>query len=125
MAGLLGVALCASAAAEDAGGGRVELVLPRPASPGEEVWLQVKTGALPRGAAVEVATEDGTPVGSVSPFGAAAVRHGASYTIPLPAGAVRDGRLTLRVEIEQPGAAARAPQAGEVTVTPVYVPVAR
>ncbi|RAI37250.1 hypothetical protein [Rhodoplanes roseus] len=125
MAGLLCAALCASAAAEDAGDGTVDLVLSRPAAPDEEVWLQVKTGALPRGAEIEVATADGTPVGSVSPFGAATARQGASYTLPLPAGAGRDGRVTLRVKIQEPGAAARPPQAGEVTITPVFVAVAR
>ena len=101
----------------------VELTLPRAAAADEAVWLQVRAGALPRGTEIQVSTSDGVLLGTVSPFGGPR-GHGATYTIPLPKTAVRDGRVRLRFEVHEAGAPARPPRPGEVeSVSLIYVPV--
>ena len=39
--------------------GVIELPLPRTPSPGEEIWLQLRVGPLPRGTEIRVSTVDG------------------------------------------------------------------
>ena len=103
--------------------GTVELTLPRPAAHDEAVWIQVRAGALEPGTEIQVRTADGVPVGSVSPFGGPR-NQGATYTIPLPRTAIRDGRVRLRLDVHATGTPARPPRRGEVEdVTLIYVPV--
>jgi hypothetical protein len=101
----------------------VELALPRPPGDGEAIWVEIRAGALPRGAEIEVRTGDGARLGTVSPFGTAR-GQAATYTIPLPKSAIAGGRVELHLEVEEPGAPARAPMPGEVeSVTLIYLPV--
>jgi hypothetical protein len=103
--------------------GTVELTLPRAAAADEAVWLQVRAGALPRGTEIQVSTGDGVLLGTVSPFGTPRGQS-ATYTIPLPKTAVRDGRVRLRFEVHEVGAPARPPRPGEVeNVSLIYVPI--
>lgn len=105
--------------------GTVELTLPRPAAHDEAVWLQVRTGPLAGGAEIHVSTSDGVFLGTVSPFGGRR-DQGATYTIPLPKTAIRDGRIRVRLDVHAPEGRARAPRPGEVEdVTLIYVPVTR
>jgi hypothetical protein len=102
----------------------VELILPRPAADREAVRLQISVGELARGARLRVSTGNGVLLGTVSPFGVRRGQAAGSYTLPLPATAIVNGRVELRLEVEEPGAVARAPKPGEVEgVTLVYVPV--
>jgi len=103
----------------------VELVLPRPPAAGEAVWLEVRVGTLGRGD-IEISTRDGRPIGSVSSFGGARGQAGATYTVPLPQSEIVNGRVQLRLEVDQPGQPARAPKPGEVDgVKLIYVPVSQ
>jgi hypothetical protein len=104
--------------------GSVELALPRAAAGNEAVWLRVSLGALPPGARLRISTKDGTPLGTAAPFGARQAQQPATYTIPLPKTAIVDGRVRLRLEVDEHGAPARAPRPGEVEdVVLIYVPV--
>ncbi len=112
-------------AAELLAGERVTLTLPRPAAAHEAVWVEVRTGALPRGAEIEVRNRDGVLFGSVSPFGVRA-GMGARYTIPLPRSAIVNNQVDLLLTVHGAGAAPRLPRLGEVEgVSLVYVPVDR
>jgi hypothetical protein len=92
-------------------GGLIELQVPRALAPGDVVDLRIATGPLPAGARLSVATEDGTILGAVYPFGAP---QGTNATIPVPPDAMQDGRLRLRLQVLEPGAAPRPPRPGEV-----------
>src|SRR4051812_34269025 len=83
---LLAAAVFAPNAAGAAPAGVVDLEVPRVPGAGEELWLQVRAGTLPRGATIQVASGDGTVLGTVSSFGAPrpGAAANASYTIPLP-----------------------------------------
>lgn len=126
---LLPLWLCAAGmagAAGEARQGRVELTLPRATAPGEEAWLRIHLGTLPRGAKVRISTSGGAPVGTVSPFGAEAARSGGAYTVPLPKGAVTGGRVSLRIEVIDAAGVVRAPAASEVeSIELINVPVSR
>lgn len=106
-AALLGAA--ASAMASEPG--VLELQAPRLPAAGEAVNLQIRTGPLPRGARLEVLTEQGSALGAVFPF---AAPQGSTATMPVPSDALSGGRLRLRLEIIEPGAPPRPPRPGEV-----------
>jgi len=126
LAGLVAAKPVDPARAAEPGAATVELVLPHRATDDQAPRVQVRVGALPRGAEVVVATADGARLGSVSPFGFRNAQQGGSYTFPLPSSAITDGRVTLHLQVTQPGAAMRAPTADEVeSVTLIYVPVSR
>ena len=78
--------------------------------------LRISAGHLPPGAEILVRTMEGDVLGGVSPFGARQRAGPATYSIPVPESAVRDGRLELRLEVLQPGAPTRPPTASELGV---------
>ena len=105
---------------------RIVLDLPRAPVAEEAVWLNVRVGALARGARILVLSDDGTLLGAISPFAVVPGQEAGSYTIPLPESAVREGRVTVRLVVEGPRKATRPPMEGEVeNVGLVYVPVKR
>jgi hypothetical protein len=104
----------------------VELTLPRAPADDEAVWLQIQAGVLAPGAAIRVTGSGGELLGSVAPYGSARGAPSATYLVPLPKTAIVDGRIKVRLTIEQPGKPSRAPRADEVeNVAPVYVPVTK
>ena len=120
--GLAGLALAAGSAPS----APLDLKLARPPAPGEETWLRVQVGTLPRGTFVRVSTADGKVLESVQPFGAKAAQAGGQYTVPLPKGTVVSGRAKVRVEVVDSAGAAHAPSATEVErVELINVPVSR
>jgi hypothetical protein len=92
----------------------IELSAPRSPRPDEAVEIQIVTGPLPRGARLSVMTEQGEVLGSVAPFVLPGDEGGSSATIPVPRGMLVDGRLRLRLQVVQPGAASRTPSADEI-----------
>ena len=89
------------------------LVLPHPLRAGETAWIVVKVGAIGRGQ-INVTTASGQELGVISSFGVQLGQEAGTYPLPLPADAVRDGRVSLRLEITQFGEPPRAPTAEEV-----------
>ena len=90
------------------------LELPRPLAAGETAFIEVQVGPIGRGRTIEVTTASGQPLGVVSPFGVRAGQDAGTYPLPVPQDAIRDGRLSIRLTISQPGGAPRAPTADEV-----------
>jgi hypothetical protein len=95
-------------------GRMVTLVLPHPLRAGETAWIEVKAGTLNRGAEIEITTTAGRSLGVISPFGIPPGQQAGTYTVPLPADAISDDRVSLRLTLNQHGRAQRAPTAKEV-----------
>ena len=106
---LLTLPACAAAA-----GGETVLVLQHPLRAGESVWVAVEVGVIQRGQEILVSTTSGLVIGTVSPFGIRAGQEAGAYVLPVPAEAVRDGRLSLRLRITRFDGPPRAPTAQEV-----------
>jgi len=105
---------------------RIVLDLPRAPAAEEAVWLNVRVGALWRGARILVLTDDGTLLGAISPFAVVPGQEAGTYTIPLPESAVREGRVAVRLVLEGPRKATRRPTESEVEdVGLIYVPIKR
>jgi hypothetical protein len=90
------------------------LELPRPLAAGETAFVEVQVGPIGRGRTIEVTTASGQPLGTVSPFGVRTGQDAGTYPLPVPQDAIRDGRLSIRLTISQPGGAPRAPTTDEV-----------
>jgi len=90
------------------------LTLPRPPAAQEAVWLSVRVGVLQRGARVLVLSDDGTRLGAISPFAIPPGKEAGTYTIPLPQNFVRDGRVVVRLVVEEREHATRPATGGEV-----------
>ena len=104
----------------------VTLVLPHALRAGEAAFLEVKVGAIERGAEIEIATTEGRSLGVISPFGIRSGRQAGTYTVPLPADAISDNRVSLRLTLNQGGHAQRAPTRKEVKSIRVKImPAAR
>jgi hypothetical protein len=91
----------------------VTLVLPHPLSAGKNAWIEVRVGAIGHNE-VDVTTAAGEEIGTISPFGLRFGQAAGSYTLPVPAGAIQDGKITIRLTIIQPSGAPRAPTMQEV-----------
>jgi hypothetical protein len=111
---LLSFALLAQAASAAAPGRVVSLALPHALEDGESVWVEVKVGVIERGAEIEVETKGGETLGVISPHGIRPGEQAGTYVLPVPPGAVTDGRLTLRLVLSRYGGVGRAPTAKEV-----------
>lgn len=96
------------------GNGETTLILPHPLRQGEAVVLAVTVGRISRGQTVEIATTDGRLIGTAAPFGPQRGQGAGTFTIPVPADAVRDGRLALRLRVTTHDAPPRPPTAEEV-----------
>jgi len=94
--------------------GRIEtLVLPRALHAGETALLEVKVGVITRGSEIELATTSGRPLGVISPFGIRSGNQAGTYTVPLPADAISNGRVAVQLSLRQ-GGSQRAPTKEEV-----------
>jgi hypothetical protein len=94
--------------------GVIELAAPRAPASGEAVQIRVTVRSLPAGARLAVKTEAGEILGAVAPFGPRRDRTATTATIPVPRSALVDGRLRLRLEVIEPGGAARKARSEEV-----------
>jgi hypothetical protein len=95
--------------------GKLTVPLTRKQSSDELIVLRLKVAPLPDGANIEVFAPDKTLVGGVAPYG---VRRGSKaryYSIPIPAKAVVDKKVTVRLEvIEKTGQRKRPPVRTEI-----------
>jgi hypothetical protein len=90
------------------------LTLPHAPKPGERAFLEVELGALPSGHEVEVSSDTGRRLGVISPHAIRPGRSAGTYTLPLPADAVRGASLHVRIRITRADAAPREASADEV-----------
>jgi hypothetical protein len=90
------------------------LTLPHPLRAGETAGLEVHVGPIARGRVVNVTTASGQPLGSIAPFGTRVGEDAGTYVLPVPADAIRDGRVAIRLTITQVGGPPRPPTAQEV-----------
>lgn len=108
-AALLFAVLQAQGAAAD-----VTLELAHPLRSGEIVWVEVHVGVIARGQEIDVTTASGRELGVISPYGKHATQDAGIYSLPLPLDLIRDGHVSLRLSVTQPGAPPRAPTARQV-----------
>ena len=92
----------------------ITLVLPHPLRAGETAWIELQVGPIGRGQEIDVGTASGRQLGTISPFGVRLGQDAGTYTLPVPADAIRDGRVSARLTITQSGAPPRAPTTQEV-----------
>jgi hypothetical protein len=91
----------------------VMLTLPHALRQGETAWLLVEVGAM-NGDQILLTTQDGKPLGMISPYGTRSDQTTGTYTVPVPADAFHNGRVALRLSVSQASGAQRAPTADEV-----------
>lgn len=96
-----------------AAGQDLTLALPRPLRPGEIAWLVVEIGPIGR-REVTVSTAAGQIIGVISPFGPRAGLQAGTYPLPLPAEAIDDGHVVVRLTVSRDGAPPSAPTGEEV-----------
>jgi hypothetical protein len=89
------------------------LTLPHPLAAGETAWIELQLGPIGR-QEIDITTAAGQPLGTVSPFGPRAGQDAGTYAFPVPADAIRDGRLTVRITITQPNGSPRPATEQEV-----------
>ncbi len=91
----------------------ITLALPHALRKGETAWLLVEVGAIGHDQ-IQLMTQDGRPLGMISPFGVRSGQTAGTYTVPVPAEDLGNGRLVLRLSVLQSGHAPRAPMTEEV-----------
>jgi hypothetical protein len=91
----------------------IELTAPRELRRKDALEIQVTTAPLPAGARVVVKTDQGEVLGVVTPFSLRPAESTA--TLAVPRGALADGRLRLRLQVQEPGEPVRAARESEVS----------
>lgn len=118
------IVACADGSTAGAAASTLTLVLPRPPAPDEAVHLILKVGRLPRDARVVVRTDTGEIVGTIRPFGPSAREQGGTHVMAIPPEAVKDGKVSLVLQVEEKETGARVPTKEEVqSVTVALTPV--
>lgn len=101
-------------AADDVDHLAMELKLSRALKAGETVVLQVRLGVLPRGREVEVTTDKGRALGTISPFGVPLGQAAGTYSLPVPAEVLVDGHVSVHLSVSLPANKKRKPTTEEV-----------
>jgi len=101
----------------------VNLVLPRGLTEGEGLAAELTLGVLERGAEIQVETMSGKLLGVISPHGIRAGHEAGTYTVPVPAEAISNNRVSLRIILNRHPRGKRAPTTQELksvklTITP-------
>jgi hypothetical protein len=92
----------------------------------ESIVLRLKVPPLRDGASVDVFTLDKTLIGGVAPFGVRPGTNARYYSIPIPAKAVVNNKVTVRLEVvEKTTKRKRPPLCTEIEgATLAYTPIA-
>lgn len=98
----------------------ITLALPHVLRKGEAVWLLVEVGVIGH-EQIQLMTQNGRPLGTISPFGVRSGQAAGIYTVPVPAEAIVDGKLALQLSVLQSGRAQRAPTTEEIKSVRVVV----
>jgi hypothetical protein len=89
------------------------LVLPHALRKGETAWLLVAVGMIGHNQ-IQLTTQSGKDLGTISPFGIRSGQAAGTYTIPVPAEALSGRRLILRLSVPQADGLQRATTTEEV-----------
>jgi hypothetical protein len=109
------LAACADGPQPGVANGTLTLELPRFPAAGEAICVRISVGVLPRDSRIVVRMDNGEIVGTIAPYGIRQNQKAGVYTIPIPTKAAVSGKVSLRLEVEEKGAAtARAPTQAEV-----------
>jgi hypothetical protein len=110
-AGLLLYASCGHAAS----GQSRTLFLPHRLRAGETAFLQIQVGAIGPGKEIEVTTDSGQVLGTISPYGLRTGQNGGTYSLPVPTTAFQRDRIVIRLTLTGSGISPRVPNAAEVS----------
>jgi hypothetical protein len=88
-------------------GQETTLTLPHPLGAGETAWIELQVGPIGR-QEIDITTAAGQPLGTISPFGPRTGQDAGTYTFPVPADLIHDGRLAVRITITQANGSPRA-----------------
>jgi hypothetical protein len=95
--------------------GKLTLPLARQPAANEMLVVQIGVGAIGQGTKIVVRVSDEETAGTIVPYGVRAGQKAGMFTIPVPANAVADKKVSLRLEVLEKGAkAARAPKRAEI-----------
>jgi hypothetical protein len=111
----LGIALAADVGKE------MVLKLPHRLHPGETAWIEVRVANLARGQEIDIATDTGRFLGSISPYVRQTSSETSTYTVPLPVDAISGDHVKLRLSTDGYGGVPRAPSAEEVKSVKVKI----
>jgi len=89
------------------------LTVPAAMDTHEALWLDATVGALPRGSSLNIETEDGQLIGTISPFGVTVLTP-QTYKLALPKDAVKGSALRIRVQVQQSDGTMRVPNSQEL-----------
>ena len=104
----------------------VSIQMPRDPANDEDITANISVGILPQGATISVTTDDGKITGSISPYGYIPGAKAGNHAIPIERSAVKDGKVTLHMEVLERDKAARPPLKSEVEGAELLlVPVTR
>ncbi len=92
----------------------INLVLPRSLNEDEGLVLELKLGVLERGDEIQVQTTSGKMLGVISPYGIRSGNEAGTYTVPVPAKAISNNRVSLRITLNQHSRGKRAPNDQEL-----------
>ncbi len=102
--------------------GRQMLRLDGVPPPGGLIWIELRTGPLPRGTVLHLATPAGEWSTALVPFGTQSWQGPTSYQVAIPASAAIAGHLELDAQITLPGEDPRPPRPEELTDITVLSP---
>jgi hypothetical protein len=109
------VSTCADDPKPGVANGALILQLPRSPAADEAVCVRISVGVLPRNTRIVVRLGNGEIVGTVAPYGVRPNQKAGVYTIRIPTNAAVNGKVSLRLEVEEKSAVtARAPTPAEV-----------
>lgn len=92
----------------------VNLVLPRSLNQDEGVAVELTLGVLERGDEIRVETTSGKLLGIISPYGIRSGYEAGTYTVPVPAEAICNNRVSLRIILNRHSVGKRAPTTQEL-----------
>jgi hypothetical protein len=107
--------------------GKLTVPLARKQASDELIVLRLKVAPLPDGATMDVSTLDNTLVGGVAPFGVRPGSKARYYSIPIPAKAVVERKVTVRLQVvEKTSKRKRPPTRTEIEdAILAYTPIAQ
>lgn len=92
---------------------KMTLVLPHALRKGDTAWLLVRVGTIGHNQ-INLTTQDGHSLGTISPFGARSGQAVGIYPIPVPSEDFHDRRLALSFSVMEAGGTQRAPTNEEI-----------